>query len=83
MELVEFAWHNSPSSSFAGALENLASDYEVLNRLPASATLASEPLREAAKALERVAAAHRMAGDLERAATVDVRLEEIRQRLQA
>jgi SIR2-like domain len=82
MELVEFAWHNSPSSSFAGALENLASDYEVLNRLPASGAMASEPLREAAKALERVAAAQRMAGDFERAATVDVRLEEIRQRLQ-
>jgi hypothetical protein len=82
IELVEFAWHNSPSSSFAGALENLASGYDVLARLGVSSAGAGEPLREAAKALERAAAAHRMAGDIERAAAVDVRLEEIRQRLQ-
>jgi hypothetical protein len=81
IELVEFAWHNSPPSSFAGALENLASDYDVLARLGVSSAGAGEPLREAAKALERAAAAHRMAGDIERAAGVDVRLEEIRQRL--
>jgi hypothetical protein len=78
--LVEFAWHNSPSSSFAGLLENLASDYEVQDRL-VGRTAASDSLREAAKALERAAAAHRMAGDLERAAAVDVRLEDIQQRL--
>ncbi len=81
IELVELAWHNSPSSSFAGALENLASDYDVLDRLPVGRATAGEPLREAAKALERAAAAHRIAGDIERAAAVDVQLEGIRQRL--
>jgi hypothetical protein len=80
-ELVVFAWHNAPSSSFAGALENLASDYEVLDLLAMGRAVAGEPLREAAKALERAGAAHRLAGDIERAAAVDVRLEGIRQRL--
>jgi SIR2-like protein len=81
IRLVEFAWHNSPSSSFAGLLENLASDYEVQGRLLSASAAAADSLREAAKALERAAGAHRKDGDIERATAVDVRLEEIRQRL--
>ncbi len=79
--LVQFAWHNSPSPSFAGALENLASDYAVLARLTKGSPQAGDALRGAAEALGRAVSARRLAGEGERAAEVEARLEEIRERL--
>jgi hypothetical protein len=85
-ELVEFSWHSSSSQSFAGALENLASDYEVLakvttGRLPGG--IYANPLREAVKSLERAVHAYQMAGEAERATEVAKRLDNIRQKLRS
>jgi hypothetical protein len=80
-ELVERAWYNEPASNFAGALENLASDYEVLARLKQRGSYATAPLREAATALERAVAAYR-AGDLkDRAVAAEQRLGALRLRM--
>lgn len=80
-ELVEFAWYNDQASSFAGALENLASDHEVFARLKRRGAYASAPLREAAKAMERAVAAYRASGQQERVVAAEQRLLLIRARM--
>jgi uncharacterized coiled-coil DUF342 family protein len=82
--LVEFRWYNSSTKDFAAALENLASDYEVLSDAFALRPLEGmhiDPLREAETALDRAAQAYQLAGETERASDAIKRLEELRQRL--
>jgi hypothetical protein len=82
--LVEFFWYNYSTNNFAAALENLASDYEVLSdafALRPSEGMHIDPLREAETALDRAAQAYQLAGETERASDAIKRLEELRQRL--
>ena len=80
-DLVNLAWFNHPTATFAAWLENLASDFEVLAKVTQRASQKEMPLRNAIMALERAAAAYQMDGDADRAAAVEARLAEHRQKL--
>ena len=77
-ELVELAWYNEHALNFAGALENLASDHEVLARLKKNGAYSPAPLREAAKSLERAVAAYRAGDRKDRVSAAEQRLSALR-----
>ena len=80
-ELVELAWYNEHAASFAGALENLASDHEVFARLKKRGAYATAPLREAAKAVERAIDAYHSCDQQEKVAAAEQRLASLQSRM--
>ena len=81
-DLVDLAWLNRSTATFAAWLENLASDFEVLAKVRRQAVQKETALRKAIAAVERAAAAYRMDGDADRVGTAEARLAELRQKLQ-
>ena len=81
-ELVDLAWFNHPTATFAAALENLASAFEILEKVRQQPIQKGTALREAIAALEGAANAYRMDDDAaERAIAVESRLDELRSNL--
>ena len=81
-ELVDLAWFNHPTATFAAALENLASAFEILEKVRQQPIQKETALREAIAALEGAANAYRMDDDAaERAIAVESRLDELRSKL--
>lgn len=83
-ELVKLAWLNRSNATFAAALDNLASTYEVLEMVKRQPDEKREVLREAITALNGAIEAYRMDGEsVELAVSAEARLEELRKRLSA
>ena len=81
-ELVKLAWLNRSTSTFAAALDNLASAFEVLELVKRQPEQKREALRDAIVALAGAVKAYRMDGDaVERAVSAEARLDELRAKL--
>ena len=81
-ELVKLAWLNRSNATFAAALDNLASTFEVLEIVKRQSEEKREVLREAIATLKCAIEAYRMDGEsVELAVSAEARLDELRTKL--
>ena len=81
-DLVKLAWWNRSTSTFAAAMDNLASAFVVLEAVKRQPAQKRVALRDAIAALACAVEAHRMDGDsVERTVAAEARLDELRTKL--